>query len=382
MTTKKRQLIFLIVNPLVALLLFFCIQKVYFLPGNDSTAFFYGPIIKHKLFGDTPKDILLINTHFDNQLVENLDEHGFPMGNLPIVDRQKLTTLFSKFTGSNAHKYIICDIIFDIPSKDDDSLSTVMKTVNHLIIPDYTNTLEPFADINSGLVDISTASGTFYKYRILNSKNKKKSIPLKVYEELNNTAIKPYALFSFLNGKMILNDFVPDPLFRSYNILESKELPVINLGDIIHLNPKTFQEFTADKIVVIGNYNSDNVGTIYGTTPGPLILLNAYYGLKNHNNVLSLPLLLILYIVFFAFSYHVCIPKPKLEAALTKLKLWGKLLELLSYALIMLIVGLLIYFCFGININLSYLALFFFLQSLFIHRIYYLKKLKEQFSLK
>lgn len=382
---SKKNIFFIIVNAFLALALFFIIQKIYFLPGSDSSVFFYGPVIKEKILKKeslpNSKDFLFVNTHYDNMLVDNMSQ-GFPMGNISIVDRNKLGVLFNKINRLNSHKYIICDIFFQDESSYDDSLSNILNKVKNIIIPRKDNiksTKKPFRNINSGIVDAFTVGGTFYKYKLFNQKSGIKSIPLKMYEELNNTSYIDYNLFGSLNGKLVFNDFVPEYKIDSYNVFQTNDYPVFNLGELIKVTDN-FDKFIKDKIIIIGNFNSDTKNTIYGNIPGPLIILNSYLSIENQDNKITFFLILFLLLIFSGFSYFIVLPKDKIESIFLKIPVFGGLLFSLSYVLTMSIFTLVIYFIFGNNLSLTYLAIIFYFENLIFHRKYYLTKWKEKIN--
>lgn len=379
-TFNRKNIGFVFINAFTALLLLFILQKVYLLPGEDSSVFFYGPVIKNKILSSNSlpdaKDFLLINTHYDNMLVDGYSD-GIPMGNVSIVDRQNLTFLFNKIAKQDSHKYIICDIFFDNESVFDSLLGKAIGGTRNHIIPrkdSLQQTLKYFRDLNSGLVDLSTVAGTFYKYKLYNEKLNAKSIPLKVYEDLNNVRFKDYGLFARLGKKLIFNDFVPEHKLNSYNLLEAKTYPVINLNEIIRVNDVNFGSYIKDRIIVIGNFNTDMKNTIYGNIPGPLIILNSYLALENNDNKISFFLIFMVFIVFACFSFIIITPKDKIESTLLKIPVIGGFLVGIGYVLSMTLIALVIYLLFNNNLNLAYIGFFFYLENLILHRTYYFEK--------
>lgn len=386
MKLNKKYIKFSLINAFIALILFFFLQKVYFLPGDDSKAFFYGPILKHKIFGTSEKALdykkyLLVNTHYDNMIVENYDKHNFPKGNVVITDRVKLIAFFKNIHELNSHKYLVCDILFENKSIYDDTLSSTIKRAKNIIIPrkkELNTTLPQFRDINSGLVDIYTTRGLFYKYTLEDYFSKLKSIPLKMYEDIHKTKNKSYYVFSWLNKNLVFNDFVPEYKISSYNTIAKNDVPIINLGDLVSLSKKNLEDYTKNKIIILGNYNSDMKGTIYGNMAGPLILLNSYLSIENKDNTIKFTLVVFLFFVFFIFSYVAKSSQEKIENKILNIPFLGTTLLGTSYIIIMLLISLIIYFIFGNSINLTYLALLFFIQNLWFNRNFYIEKLKKK----
>ena len=65
-----------------------------------------------------PDDFLFVNTSSDNMLIESTEQNQ--PGNVVITDRKKLAALFKEIADrNNPHRYILCDLLFDLPSPMD-----------------------------------------------------------------------------------------------------------------------------------------------------------------------------------------------------------------------------------------------------------------------
>ncbi|WP_460218554.1 CHASE2 domain-containing protein [Psychroserpens sp. MEBiC05023] len=379
---------FIVGNSVFALLLFFLVQKIYLLPAHDSKAFFLGPIIKNTLFSDamtTPShDVLLVNTHYDNALTKNYDQYTTEKGNLVIVDREKLIKLFTKLKASNSYNYIICDIVFEDSTAYDDDLAKILKTTERIVIPrknSLSTSLKPYRDINSGLVDAYTAGGVFYKYELYNRRLDFKSMPLTIYEDLHKTTYTDYFFFGSLDGALVFNDFVPEHYINNYNVFETRTYPLVNLGDLIKANT-TFDSYVRDKLVVVGNFNTDTKGTLYGDIPGPLIVTNTYLNLEHGKHKITAGLMVCLLLIFAAFSFVILLPKTHFENVVLQIPVIGGLLLGFSFVFTMGILALLLYGIFNVNLNLTYIALVFYLQNLIYHRKAYWERFKKKLKSK
>lgn len=373
-------------NSVIALILFIIAQTIYVLPGQDFKSFFYGPVIKQSLFDKSNEinkyEYLFINTHYDNMLIDNFDEHGFSNGNIVLTDRAKLNDFFKLLSQESIPKYIICDIFFEEPSPYDKELSRNIKRLNNVIIPrkdSLNKTIFDFRYLNLGLGTIVKAGDIFYKYKLFNTSSSGKSIPLKMYEELNDTKYRSFGPLGILDGRLILNDFVPDLDVTNYDI-ENKEYPYFNLGDILQTDEAFFKTIVKNKIVVIGNYTTDVHSTIYGTIPGSLILLNAFLSLENQINTISFQLILFLWITFFIFSLFVINKENSFRNWLMKIPIIKFILTPLSYFAVFTIISILIYFLFGNDLNLTLITLFFFIERLIIKSDFKLKKMKNKYK--
>ncbi|TVZ13959.1 CHASE2 domain-containing protein [Maribacter sp. MAR_2009_72] len=375
---KKEDIIFAIINSLVTLVLFFSVQSLYLNGIEDYNVFYLGPWLKsidEKSEIINTDNFVFIDTNFDNALIENND-NGLINGNIVIADRYKLKLLFEKLNSRSEYKYILCDVFFDRESNIDSALSLVMSKAERLIIPrkdTLEKTIKSFRDVKSGLVDLKITDDKFYKFKLSN-KNLK-SLPLKMYEEIyskkNNFNLPLY----FTQEGIAFNDFVP------YFKIKDKDIKrrgghYFNLNKILSWNPKSFREITKDKIIIIGNYQTDLHNTIHGKIAGSLILLNVFLSLEEGLNVLSYPLIIILFLIFMFFSVIIHQSRLELELMLSKIPLVGRLSRGSTYILVMTIFSIVIFFVFKNSINLLFVASWFILQNKITKSDIYWKNVK------
>ncbi len=138
------------------------------------------------------KDFALINTSYDLQLIDRLDDFGFPVGQRAITDREKLKIVLDAITkAKHPPKYIICDIHFLDSTAFDAGLDSTLQKFDNLIISYHLNDfgeIEPpiFKNVNRGLSDyvIGSVFDGVYKYQLLHHDSLKLT-PLKIFEDLN-----------------------------------------------------------------------------------------------------------------------------------------------------------------------------------------------------
>ncbi|MEK6479945.1 hypothetical protein WJR50_20550 [Catalinimonas sp. 4WD22] len=383
----KKRLLFSFFNALIAIFIFFLIQKIYLLPTNDKNVFTNSFITKHiilnKNTGINSDELLFVNTSFDNMLVDNFDEKGLPVGNINITDRKELQYFFERVKKSAKHKYILCDIFFEHASLYDDSLEEAMN-IPRLIIPEakkgdgliFSNN-----KIKRGLAEIKTTGGLFYKYKLFSQETKQSSIPLKMYEELTGESLEKGYLWSRHGNNLMFNDFIPDYRVTNYDLLEAKSFLLFNLGEINLTSTEFFNSVIDNRIIVIGDfYLNDNKNTLLGNISGPLLLVNAYYSLVKGDNIISVWLIIFLFLVFWGFSFIAVYPQDILEMKIGRIPYFGILLHVFSYVLIMSLVSFLVYFIFGINVNLAYIGALFFIEDKVLNFKFYREKISQFFK--
>ncbi len=390
---NKGQIKFCAINTLIALVLFFLLQKNHVLPGEKNKLFFLGPILKHLVIAEVPEinkdSFLIINTSYDRMLVTHYEDVGndsaigsMARGNIAILDREKLIRFFNRLNQNPNYENLICNIIFDHPSEYDSLLGSIVQKTQRMIVaqgPDQQKIRPEFKDLDFGLDMIYTPSATFSKFRLFEKSDGivSKSIPLKLYETRHNTQIKPGSFLSKLNGNYIFNDFIPEN-----QIKESGGLAPIDLGEFLELPDSFLYKLTEGKIIVLADYYTNSKKTIYeNKVPAPLILINAFLTLEQEFNTISFWLILALMLIFLFFSYLVIAPQSKMQSRVFRIPLLGGLLGGARYIIAMAIISLLIYFVFGNNLNLIYMGLFFYLENLVINRHFHFLRLKRRFNL-
>lgn len=383
---NRKTIRFCSINATISVLLLLATQIIYLFPVGDSQSLFIAPIIKERLLGKKdnikPKDFLFINTSFDNQLVENIDEFGFPNGNVPITDRDKLTKLFQRINDSIGYKFIICDIFLENTSPHDLKLKAALSEKSKYILPrkdSFDLTLETFKDLNFGLGTVYKTGGVFYKYELFENGNNLKSLPLKMYEQIHGVQTKRNWLWGFLDDKLVLKDYIPNWEIRNYHLFETSEYPIYNLGDLLRISEKDFIEYYKNRIIVIGDFYSDTHYTIFGNIQGPLILLNTYLSLENGFNKISIWVVLFLWTTFFIVSLLIKTPQEQIVQFLLKIPILGVMLMGVSYALAVTALSILMFFLFKVNLTFSYVGLFFFIENGYLNKQFYLKKIKDYY---
>ena len=313
-------------------------------------------------------DFLFINVAYDRELIPKLDGSGFEIGNQDITDRKKLAQ-FSHILNENAnsHKFIICDIFFKEDSPHDDLLLKEMKQMKNLIIPFHKPKSDqrdiPKFPVQSGLADYEAADtkGSFLKFRLMEDTDR--SIPLIMYEKLHHAEFRETPLGYAMNGKYSLNSFILDFRVRyAYLFQGNKGYPSAYLGNILLLPETEIREMVRDRIVIMGDFTEEDVHeSVFGDIPGSLILLNAYLGLVNGDNVISIHFLIFLSVIYLMISYNMFYGK-KIEERQWAIRMiralirGGFIAKLLDYLVIMGAVSVVSYFIFNIHVNILLIA--------------------------
>jgi hypothetical protein len=138
----------------------------------------------------------------------------------------------------------------------------------------------------------------------------------------------------------------------------------MHLSNFFMLPDSFAAEALKDKIVILGDFlENDLHQTIYGTTAGPLIHLNAYLNLKQNRNGLSVWFFLYLFSFYLVFSYVLIFNSQVFSFGWTQKlqnsKLGGFLFDYLKYAFFLLFMSVLSYLLFDVHLNVLIISLYF-----------------------
>lgn len=315
-------------------------------------------------------DFLFVNVAYDRKLTEKR-ENGVFLGNQDITDRAKLAQFFRVLNQQpDNHRFILCDIFFKDPSPDDALLLAEMRKMKHLLIP-YHKTAPGhwafpiFDEIESGVADYTTSDtkGTFLKFA-LTGEDMQKTIPLRMYETLHNATFRKKGFLYVMNGSLSLNSIILDFRIRNSHLNERGYYSdfCMNLWELLSLPDAALHELTKDRIIVIGDFKErDMHETVFGKTPGSLILLNAYLSLVNKENIVSVPFLMALFGVCLLLSFHIFSGK-RLEERQWRIRMIRSVIrgrfiaKLVNYLLILGAFSVISYLIFNIHINILLIA--------------------------
>lgn len=310
---RHHPLILHIFHAFLLLFLTIKIQSLNFQLGIEST--FLTVLEKFeqnvlKLYNEEQsEDYLFINTTYSKEFIPKLDEYGlYEVGKEVITSRSSLAN-FLEFLNKNIHKYAILDV-FMIDRHPLDSLVNVrLSEVEHLIIPYHIENgvvLKPEFEANYGLGDIYALRGMVNRYSLTQGEHK--SIPLRIYEDLNDVDLKPKGTIGKIGGRWLTNSFPLNFRIRNYNIFEEenegqKVWNYYEMETFLSLGKDFASSITEDKIIVVGDFEQDQFDSNVGNISGPLILLNAYLSLEYNEPFLSIWYLLFILVAFFVLSY-------------------------------------------------------------------------------
>lgn len=339
---------------------------------------------------------LFVNVAWDKDLIdktEMFEEGGetfeFPIGNQPITDRGKLADFFGILAQNpNNHKMLLVDVFFKEYTDYDSIMTANLNKLPNTVVSYHRDAKDkpeyPDLKIKSlGLSDMETVYGVRLKFKIFLN-DSIKTTPLIIYEKLKKKKFKKGKwYFDYLNGKPILRSFILDYQIRGYDYTNTNRYPKIHLGETLmnfydpekeSYDIEAFKELTKDKIIIVGDFEANDIhDTIYGATPGPLILLDTFLALEAGDNVVTFGFLG--YLIFsFALMSFITFRYRSVYASWLK-KLMGMHKEgfftaFTLYLVYFAIISIISFFAFNIHIGVMGLALYMTVLNVFKRIIY------------
>ena len=350
---KSNSLIFAAIISIVLLFVSYCLKNSP-KPTTGKEAVFIKSIEKTRTEKDKNKNkewldsILMVNTCYDLDLVNHYDMLLFEpdkvtndttmqsprkrkkRGNQAVVNRKDLF-LFLKQIKDYNYKYIILDIQLDDLNDSsyndtsssviyNDSLKNLILKMKRICIPrselfSLDKKLYPIA--GWAYYRISYKESGFIKYPL--TKDETPSMALMAYD---NKGIDNYFnLLYFDKHRLCQNNLIvqfsnlplsADDLLNPHDSTGDKKSKVkfIDLASD-HWRELLSRELVANKlvsnnIILIGDYFSNDIhDTFAGQQPGVLIHANAYINLKDGKHLVNWWVVLLLFAVYYAFSYYI-----------------------------------------------------------------------------
>ena len=251
--------------------------------------------------------VLLVDTHYDKQMVLEKDIDGNPIGMVAATNKQKLKKLLEYLYATDNYRYIILDVFLErsISQPIDSSLYDLIATMPRIVIPIPESS--PLGDSRMALKAGTARYGTaiwendFVKYPFIT--DGKESMALKMYRELTGRTITKHGLLYTDNWPARHSAILTYELRETEELSEQKLYLGWIVGDTIggEIYPSMLEvpNLADKKYVLIGDYEDDRHNTYIGEMSGALINFNAYLTLLYGHHRISLWMFVFLWGAFF-----------------------------------------------------------------------------------
>lgn len=252
--------------------------------------------------------VMRVNVHYDKVFeLERVD--GKPKGKESVADHRKLLEFLRKLKEYDNYKYIMLDLYIekDIAQECDSELISLIESMDRIVVPIPLGGLEKIdkrlvyhaamAKYGSTLWENDFVKYPYYSDGV-------KSIPLKMYEDITGRTISDYKLLAWDRGiarKNVLLTYEFRELGSPYHLglgILGDSLEEVKSEGILN-KPQKFK----DKYILIGDFNEDSHNTFLGEMSGTAINFNAFISLLHGKHRPSLPMILVMYVIFTGLVY-------------------------------------------------------------------------------
>ncbi|MEY2903103.1 MAG: hypothetical protein RLY89_2209 [Bacteroidota bacterium] len=257
------------------------------------------------------KDYLFINLAYDKALIPREEGTGKDI----ITDRQLLADFFQVLKKhQDSIKYTVCDVLLKGSSDADSALQESVKGLHRIVFPAQlsdSGKAESLAiQVPSAIADYEMVNGGFLKFKLFQNKTVP-TLPVYMYQQISGKELKQKFGWYFQGSRPVMNSLIIDYQIRTHELMDEGEYPVINLSELMLLPEEVIaNDFLKHRFIIMGDFNNDTHETIYGSTPGTLILLNVYLSLMDGQHLISLWWWIFLLVGFTFFSRRMLFPEP------------------------------------------------------------------------
>lgn len=270
-------------------------------------------LVNRTMSDNVPDSLLFVNVCYDKQMVDYYED-GFPVGQYVITDRGKLLRFLSLAAAADSYRYIMLDVFFErgMSSPQDSALFALISAMPRLVVAAHGDV--PLQDSSfvdkTGVADynVTVSQTCFSRFQFL--QDGRQSMPLRMYADLHGRSIARHGLF-FSDGHRLCHNAVTlrQPILMTSGYSDAgdrlREKNYLYLGADVLEADSIFPvaELIRDKIVVVGDFNSDRHSTYAGSQPGSVICANAYNALCCHDHYVHWWFVLFLFCLYGVIAW-------------------------------------------------------------------------------
>ncbi|MGK0364880.1 MAG: hypothetical protein ACI85O_001940 [Saprospiraceae bacterium] len=346
----------------------------------SDEAFFikWTSLVKKTVFGIDPKprpdEVLFIDISDNKTVIPKLDEFGEynEYSGRVVVNRAHLAELLSIIQPYKERiKHIFININFEDETPADSIFLSQAESLRDKILTaarldEEGNFVKSHFDLPYALATYEATQGLFMKYRLFYH-DTLKTVPLALYENIDNKKLERGLFFTRISGKTALRAPIVDFQIRPIDMkpasdLVSETYTAQSLSTLLSLrefmDPEDFAAFFQDRLIIIGDFENDIHQTVFGSVPGSLVIYNSYLTLKKEAYHISAAWIIFLLLSFWFLSYtaFVGIEIQKISGLFKKnpTGLEGTVTE----SFVLIVITILSYAIFDIHINILILILY------------------------
>ncbi|MEJ1238061.1 CHASE2 domain-containing protein [Chryseolinea sp. T2] len=302
------------------------------------------------------------------------------LGKDAITDRRQLDSLLQIISRATpGPDAVICDVFFDRATDQDLQLQKSINRIPGIVFPysfgGDSVVLPAVPGIPSAYSAYYSSSGvglkdSFLKFHLIEG-DTMKSIPLRTYEWISHKQLRKRAGLLWGGGRPMSNTVIPDIKILPVELSDEQFSRIIPLEDLLVLNnDEAAGKFFSNKIVVIGDFQTEMHTSIYDQIPGALIIVNVLESLIAGEVNFSYLMLFYLLACYGVLSYLVLYYEGgpgSLEERITRISypLVGSVgSRMLGFSLGLYIVSIICYFVFNVHTDILPMATYLSMVSL------------------
>lgn len=367
---------------LMLTLTFFWLSRPYIF-GDESALIHWSALFKKSVLQidrkPDPEEVLFVDVSGIKTTIDGVNAFGepSPYHREVITDRAHLAAFFGLVNRFREDvRFVICDILFEKPTPADsllqqqvDRLGDRLLAVSHLASEN--EHLTPILDIPFAPATYRASDGMFLKYPLLLG-DSLKTAPVVLCERLQQQQFRKGAgFFHYFDHHPCLPspiiDFKVRPAdFRTGTAPGEAVFTIFDIGTILEsqdfMTDDDLAAYFKDRIIVLGDFETDIHETPFGEMPGPLILYNTYLTLAAGEHLLSPVWVLLLFGGYFFLSYRILaevdIHTPAWLTPVFKSRMGRLVLNTLDELVILTSMTILSYMLFHIHINILIFLIF------------------------
>ncbi|MGB3617125.1 MAG: hypothetical protein WBA12_03340 [Catalinimonas sp.] len=238
---------------------------------------------------------------------------------LPVTDRAPLAALLDLLAAyRDETALVVLDVLLEHPTPADSSLQAALMRLGDKVLSasrysaDGTRHIAPVVEVTHALGSYRSAAGMFVKYPLM--ERERTTLPAAMYERLSGRKVRHRGLLYLIGSRPSFRapivDFKVRPAdFRAGTDRREANFAVHDLETLLVLGrvmtPEDRRALFAGKMIMIGDFESDQHLTPLGYLPGLLVVYNAYLTLA-HGEAFVPPGWVVLLLVSYGFiSYRV-----------------------------------------------------------------------------
>ena len=166
-------------------------------------------------------------------------------------------------------------------------------------------------EVPAAIADYKMIIGGFLKFKLFQN-NQVPTLPVYLYEKISKHKIDSKYGWYFDNNRLMMNSIIIDYQICTHELIDEGEYPMISLSELLILPEEVIvNEFLKGRMILMGDFNLDIHETIFGETPGTLILLNVFLNLMDGNHIIHGWWIIFLLLSFTFFSRLMLFPEKK-----------------------------------------------------------------------